>query len=149
LLLWDIVITSSWEFLDRVLTAPCFSLTEYAPSFRQTGSRSVLTSLSQRKTQIFTLRKGTTQNFLQAIEDVRSGKCSFLAAGKKYGVSHMTLYRYYLSMGYPVSSRPSQYVDTFHRYKTYQYQWTLLLSTIECFHAEGFSAVKSDCLLCI
>lgn len=99
-----------------MLTAPCFSLTDYAPTFRQTGSRSVLTSLSQRKTQIFKLRKGTTQNFLQAIEEVRSGKCSFLAAGKKYGVSHMTLYRYYLSMGYPVSSRPNQYADPTYRY---------------------------------
>lgn len=94
----------------------------YAPSFRQTGSRSVLTSVSQRKKQIFTLRKGTTQNFLQAIEDVRSGKCSFLAAGKKYGVSHMTLYRYYLSMGYPVSSRSNHYADACYKYMTYQYQ---------------------------
>lgn len=108
----------------QVLTAACFSLTDYAPSFRQTGSRSVLTSVSQRKKQIFTLRKGTTQNFLQAIEDVRSGKCSFLAAGKKYGVSHMTLYRYYLSMGYPVSSRSNHYADACYKYMTYQYQWT-------------------------
>lgn len=105
----------------QVLTATCFSLTDYAPSFRQTGSRSVLTSLSQRKKQMFTLRKGTTQNFLQAVEDVRSGKCSFLAAGKKYGVSHMTLYRYYLSMGYPVSSR-SNHADAHCKYRTYQYQ---------------------------
>jgi len=37
---------------------------------------------------------------MQAIEEVREGRISFLAAGKKYGVSHMTLYRYYLSMGY-------------------------------------------------
>ena len=102
-----------------MLTAPFFSLTDYAPSFRQTGSRSVLTSLSQRKTQIFKLRKGTTQNFLQAIEDIRSGKCSFLSAGKKYGVSHMTLYRYYLSMGYQVNSRTGHYNDTS---RNFQYQ---------------------------
>jgi len=118
---FEILLQPHHTLIDRVLTAPCFSLTDYAPSFRQTGSRSVLTSVSQRKTQIFRLRKGTTQNFLQAIEDVRSGKCSFLAAGKKYGVSHMTLYRHYLSMGYPVSSRPNQYANASYKCKAFQY----------------------------
>lgn len=67
-----------------------------------TESRSVLDALNKRKKSVFTLRKGTTENFMQAIEEVREGRISFLAAGKKYGVSHMTLYRYYLSMGYPL-----------------------------------------------
>ncbi|XP_026293926.1 protein tramtrack, beta isoform isoform X3 [Frankliniella occidentalis] len=67
-----------------------------------TESRSVREALNKRKKSVFTLRKGTTENFMQAIEEVREGRISFLAAGKKYGVSHMTLYRYYLSMGYPL-----------------------------------------------
>ncbi|XP_034255946.1 protein tramtrack, beta isoform-like isoform X3 [Thrips palmi] len=73
-----------------------------------TESRSVLEALNKRKKSVFTLRKGTTENFMQAIEEVRGGRISFLAAGKKYGVSHMTLYRYYLSMGYPLVRRSNR-----------------------------------------
>lgn len=73
-----------------------------------TESRSVLEALNKRKKSVFTLRKGTTENFMQAIEEVREGRISFLAAGKKYGVSHMTLYRYYLSMGYPLLRRSNR-----------------------------------------
>ena len=73
-----------------------------------TESRSVLEALNKRKKSVFTLRKGTTENFLQAIEEVREGRISFLAAGKKYGVSHMTLYRYYLSMGYPLCRKSNR-----------------------------------------
>lgn len=73
-----------------------------------TESRSVLEALNKRKKSVFTLRKGTTENFMQAIEEVREGRISFLAAGKKYGVSHMTLYRYYLSMGYPLVRRSNR-----------------------------------------
>nr|CAD7453845.1 unnamed protein product [Timema tahoe] len=47
---------------------------ELAPLFRQTESRSVLMALTRRKTQTFKLRKGTMQNFMQAVEDVRAGK---------------------------------------------------------------------------
>lgn len=73
-----------------------------------TESRSVLEALNKRKKSVFTLRKGTAENFMQAIEEVRDGRISFLAAGKKYGVSHMTLYRYYLSMGYPLVRRSNR-----------------------------------------
>lgn len=102
-----------------------------------TESRSVLEALNKRKKSVFTLRKGTTENFMQAIEEVREGRMSFLAAGKQFGVSHMTLYRYYLSMGYPL-------VRKSHRTHQGSLQDVDFLSYVSVTHSAGLPKSQLD-----
>lgn len=52
-----------------------------------------------------TIRTGTAENFLQAVEDIREGKMGFCKAGKIYGVNHATLQKFYKAMGYSVRNR--------------------------------------------
>lgn len=52
-----------------------------------------------------TIRTGTAENFLRAVEDVRGGKMGFCKAGKVYGVNHATLQKFYKAMGYHARNR--------------------------------------------
>lgn len=47
-----------------------------------------------------TIRQGTPDSFLRAIDEVREGRMGFCKAGRLYGVSHATLQKYYKAMGY-------------------------------------------------
>lgn len=52
-----------------------------------------------------TIRHGTPEGFLRAIDEVREGRMGFCKAGRLYGVSHATLQKYYKAMGYTLRNR--------------------------------------------
>ncbi|KAK8722498.1 hypothetical protein OTU49_012244 [Cherax quadricarinatus] len=52
-----------------------------------------------------TIRNGTPQSFLRAIDEVREGRMGFCKAGRLYGVSHASLQKYYKAMGYSLRNQ--------------------------------------------
>lgn len=52
-----------------------------------------------------TIRTGTVENFMKAIQDVREGKMGFCKAGKLYGVNPVTLQKFYKAMGYSIKNK--------------------------------------------
>ncbi|XP_042232845.1 broad-complex core protein isoforms 1/2/3/4/5-like isoform X5 [Homarus americanus] len=52
-----------------------------------------------------TIRNGTPESFLRAIDEVREGRMGFCKAGRLYGVSHATLQKYYKAMGYSLRNQ--------------------------------------------
>lgn len=52
-----------------------------------------------------TIRHGTPESFLRAIDEVREGRMGFCKAGRLYGVSHATLQKYYKAMGYTLRNQ--------------------------------------------
>ena len=49
---------------------------------------------------VVTIRQGSARNFIQALNALRQGKLGYNKAGSVFEVSHTTLRKFYLAMGY-------------------------------------------------
>lgn len=68
-------------------------------------SNSAYPKLQAANGSTITIRNGTPESFLRAIDEVREGRMGFCKAGRLYGVSHATLQKYYKAMGYSLRNQ--------------------------------------------
>lgn len=102
---WDVPLTRVFSTAGVVGVV---GLLPPQPSARQQlymYSNSAYPKLQAANGSTITIRNGTPESFLRAIDEVREGRMGFCKAGRLYGVSHATLQKFYKAMGYSLRNQ--------------------------------------------